>query len=471
MKKIIILLLITLISLNPLLSINCYAIDSVPDGYTQVNSREKLVESFLAYCKSRDSEITGSILGSSLTYTYNFLVKASQAIGISLTDLQAQLYYLQDTNSGLKWYLTSEGVTFFNELFAYLISNEGLEVGDSADSVLFNGKMFTDYDGNTALVYSHKGNINYRGYLSEVINYGTAYKFTSQEMINLVGTSSANFSFNLNSSQSITHKFVYNYSSLSNYDQTKVNLDSSGGLPYIYLEHVGKKNDYASFKCYGNPAIIYNQKNNELCFGYVYQGYSNIINLNGNERFYFTEYLVIKNIGNDDLPNTVINFTTNNTVINNEYEGDTYITNEGDIYYPDESPIVPEAPEVPTYNPYPDGGGNTTPPTSEDPDTSGGGSLTFPDIDLDLPSINWSLGDLKDKFPFSIPFDLVAFYTVLNSEPVPPSIDRTIPLGFTDWHFQADFSQFENYAIIVRNVEYIGFIVALIFITIRFVKG
>lgn len=79
---------------------------------------------------------------------------------------------------------------------------------------------------------------------------------------------------------------------------------------------------------------------------------------------------------------------------------------------------------------------------------------------------------MSNKFPFSIPFDLVAFYTILNADPVAPSIDRDIPLGnWYTWHFEADFSQFDDYAVIIRNVEYIGFVVGLIYITIKFVKG
>lgn len=65
----------------------------------------------------------------------------------------------------------------------------------------------------------------------------------------------------------------------------------------------------------------------------------------------------------------------------------------------------------------------------------------------------------------------MSFYTVLNAEPQAPRIDRTLHLGATNYQFVADFSQFEDYAELARKVEFIGFVVGLIYITIRLVKG
>lgn len=85
--------------------------------------------------------------------------------------------------------------------------------------------------------------------------------------------------------------------------------------------------------------------------------------------------------------------------------------------------------------------------------------------------INWSIEGLGEKFPFSIPFDLIAFFTVLNAEPEIPEIQGTIDLGLVQWDIDWDLEEFNSLASLLRNLEFIGFCIALALITRRLIKG
>ena len=125
-----------------------------PDGYQQVSSNNELGEGFLAYCKSRDSEITSSVLGASSTVAYNTLAAFCRSVGFNIADLQSHLWYLNQPGQPTRWFFDSTGINLYNRAFAYLIQENDLEVGDEADDIsLYNGEYFTTDNGYTCLVY------------------------------------------------------------------------------------------------------------------------------------------------------------------------------------------------------------------------------------------------------------------------------------------------------------------------------
>lgn len=74
--------------------------------------------------------------------------------------------------------------------------------------------------------------------------------------------------------------------------------------------------------------------------------------------------------------------------------------------------------------------------------------------------------ELKDKFPFCIPWDIAAFLTALQAEPEAPSIHGTIDLGIAGEHeINLDLSDYDEAAAIFRLVELIAFIVGLALVT------
>ena len=177
--------------------------------------------------------------------------------------------------------------------------------------------------------------------------------------------------------------------------------------------------------------------------------------------------------------------TTNNTTINNNVYNSNYtiIYNEGDTYISDgDDEPLPTTP--PGGSGDPGGGGgddpggdpdnwNPTTPTIPDPSSPDFPSVELPDIDIpDLPSLNFSLGDLREKFPFSLPFDIIAVLNVLDGEPQAPHIQATVPIGkWYTWEMDFDFSEFDNYARIFRAFEFIGFVIGLAVFTVHFAKG
>ena len=80
--------------------------------------------------------------------------------------------------------------------------------------------------------------------------------------------------------------------------------------------------------------------------------------------------------------------------------------------------------------------------------------------------------DLKQYFPFCIPFDLYAFFTCLNADPVAPVIEWLIPLpGGKTYPFEIDLSVFDPVAQILRRMELLLFCVGLAFKTRDLIKG
>lgn len=129
------------------------------------------------------------------------------------------------------------------------------------------------------------------------------------------------------------------------------------------------------------------------------------------------------------------------------------IINDPDIF-PDKNPNP-----VPSADPNPKPSINPSPVPSSEPDK--------PD-DNKRPIV-----DLKDFFPFCIPFDLIHLFDVLVAEPVTPRFE--IPFKYDklgiDYIFVIDFKQFEDLAKIFRTGETVLFVLGLILITRNIIKG
>lgn len=454
---------------------------SASGDWQNVTSTSELAEAFRYYCKSRDLTIDGGVADALTSFTTQTFNALCSTLGIDITALQADLKKSVDSNGGAKFLFNQNGVALYNRIFAQFLQDNNLAVGDNVSNQLVKtGEWFDDGHGGGCYVYVMKNNLSqsvYVQYRNKGTNTkyftqtGTTYKYDEDYFNSAFGgqSNSYNLSFNIREStfeipvNVIRYNDGLNHSYMSVYDN-----DTSTPIQFLFYDVSASGNLMSNGHC----AVI---KNDGLYYlgvvgKYIGSSYKDSIAL-----ACCTEILR----ANVNVTNVDITVTTNNeTINNNTYNNNTYTTinHNGDVqnFDSEEEPPAgddntPSEPSVPPYYPYPDGGGTSTGGSSTGGD---GGNIDFPNFNFNFPSIDWSLGDLSNKFPFSIPFDLVAFYTVLNAEPVAPSIDANIPLGdWYDWHFQADFSQFDNYAVIIRNVEYIGFVVVLIFLTIKFVKG
>ena len=85
----------------------------------------------------------------------------------------------------------------------------------------------------------------------------------------------------------------------------------------------------------------------------------------------------------------------------------------------------------------------------------------------------YAVPGLETIFPFCIPFDIYAFCSALNADPVAPSFEwrmQYAPLGL-DYTFEIDLSAFDSVAQVLRTMELLAFCVGLAFWTRHLIRG
>lgn len=461
--------MLIMINTLPVIS-GCFVFaDSNTDEWTTVTSNQELADAFRVYCKSRNLVIDGSVLDAVTSVTTDTFNSICNTLGIDVTALQAHIKYKTDGNQGLQWLFDDTGISAYNRIFAEFLQNNDLEVGDTVeDTIIKSGIWFTDLDGNGCYVYVGNSSavgsplpyqVSSVNNSNPILEYGTPYVYDTNYFIDLYN------SLSLNQSTTRTYHLINNLSPTITYKRSK----TSNGVNERILITSSINSVDTSVNNFSNgtktsegcQVIITDSTKTRYFFGTFSKPYNN----------YQYAYLTLRGIfeiTNPDTQNGNVYITTNNFVINNNfYEGDTIINNNGTPVEPDPEPDPPIG-----YDPYPDGGGTVTNPVNpSDPNGGDNIDINFPDIDIDLPEIDWSIGDLSHKFPFSIPFDLYNMFSILNVEPQTPEIRGTINLGIYQWPIEWDLHQFDNTAELLRNVEFVGFVIGLIFITRNIIKG
>lgn len=127
-------------------------------------------------------------------------------------------------------------------------------------------------------------------------------------------------------------------------------------------------------------------------------------------------------------------------------------------------PVVTPVPDPSYPDPVPDQKITENPQESENP------QQTEDPIDTGKP---WRLPDLRNKFPFCIPWDIGKIFTKLKvNERQAPHISWRFnpPNTPIDYTFNLDLEDFEEVAALLRALELMGFIVGLAFVT-RYLIG
>lgn len=133
----------------------------------------------------------------------------------------------------------------------------------------------------------------------------------------------------------------------------------------------------------------------------------------------------------------------------------------GDPYSP---PVITPVPDPSYPDPVPDQQITENPQESENP------QQTEDPIDTGKP---WRLPDLRQKFPFCIPWDIAKIFSKLkvNTRQAPHISWRFNPPNTPiDYTFNLDLEDFEEVAVLLRTLELMGFIVGLAFVT-RYLIG
>lgn len=132
----------------------------------------------------------------------------------------------------------------------------------------------------------------------------------------------------------------------------------------------------------------------------------------------------------------------------------------------------PEPSPDPNPNPSPDPSPDPAPSPDPSPDPS-------PEPDPDAPATDEEAAqytaDLTTVFPFCIPFDLVRAFKVLSVEGEAPVYEMPLQIDYKYIHidesWSIDMSDFSSVIQIVRIMETLAFIVALILLTRNIIRG
>lgn len=124
----------------------------------------------------------------------------------------------------------------------------------------------------------------------------------------------------------------------------------------------------------------------------------------------------------------------------------------------------------PDPNPKPDPGTGKDPDKNPDPDPNPKPDPN-PDTGKDTDN-NAFTADLKELFPFCIPFDIVDCFRLFNAEPETPRVKVPIHFGIVDkdYTFDIDLKDFNDVAGVCRTSFLILFMVGLGFATSRVIK-
>lgn len=447
--------------------------DGVPVGYSPAGLNDQ-VDAFRAYCKSRNLFVEGSALDTITDVTTSIYQHLVADAGLDINELQNQIYKKTSGNVGAQWFFTQTGISAYNRLFAELLQNNDLAVGDTVDNKnIFNGEKFIDDDGNSCLVYiiHNRTNTQSGSFLKAdcIGQYGSYLKYTGDTLSSM-----------LNVNEYFNAEFhIYGRTYIGNLTQAGKNSNGLGYSKVIKtfnnqtnIEVVTTYDAYWVINSTNTPinggTVVYKLDDGNYYIGTLADGLLN--------SSYSSTYAKVKGIkinltppADTETSSSVttqnVYYTTNNqTINNNNYEGDTYITNEGDVITNNPDPTPTPGGQDPGWNvgggqgSYNDGQGNNY-------------TINFPDFELPDLNIDWSIQGLGNKFPFSIPFDIASLISVLNAEPEAPRFQGTVNFGFTTWDYDINLQQFDTVAQVCRIAELLLLVFGLILITRSIIKG
>lgn len=420
--------------------------DNVPGGsggaWDPIETHEDIVAAFKAYCQTTglNTEHVPNTINAIVKWDYSQLQKYAALANVDLEGLNAHIWYQIKQNKPLKFYFDSTGITTCQKIYAQIVSDNNLTANTSKT---ISTKYFEDSDGNSCYCFVRKNLINqyyqtrnFSDYNNN-IQFGTYYRFTGLsfftnnpdgsylQTINYHNTS-RNYYIGVGKRKDGNDNFnsvVIGYSA--------PDVSSWGYVNTIYLDV------YNNTSSDGYLCIIYDSYTHKYYLG-TYMSYL----YNGTTQYYTNcESIELPDLNttNSDITynqgepvthpqDKGMQVTTGDTTINNYItNNNTNITYNYDDNNEPPSTLTP-LPQTPNY---PTGG-------TQNPD--GSFNWTMPDLNIDFHIDS----DISDIFPFSIPFDIIHFFDIFDSEPVTPEVDTTfeicnieIPIQF-DLHWLDD---------------------------------
>lgn len=427
-----------------------FADSNLPTGYEPATTDSDLIQSFSDYVKSRNANFTGSLPDATDLYILNKMRKGSDELNSNLDTIKQNLAKKSDTGGKIIWYLDSTVTDFYNDLFDFLLRDLDLEVGDTADKTLYSGEYFVDDNGQSSLVFvtSSTSGTSFPKEISEstVIAHGSQFtnKGGSDARTYLLAHGGQNaYVSNYVTSVYNGNSYTLGIGSQNYFSYRNFYLTQTNSAQQLWCSYDSSSEQYINGFSY--PCVWKTASNNYHLGMYR-------VNTDGS----YNGGCFIRAFTDGTANNATITFVTidNKTINNNRYEGDTFITNEGDVI----TEVTP-------------GGKDPGWDVSGGQGSSGDTIINFPDFQLPDLNIDWSIQGLGNKFPFSIPFDIASLVSVLNAEPEAPRFEGTVNFGFTTWDYDINLEQFDSVAHACRIAELLLLVFGLILITRSIIKG
>ena len=448
LKKINVLLICFIIAVIPCIySIDfSYATAHEDDPWEQVQDPDMLVTIINMYLQSRGYKTISSPAGALNTWCYSEFERALANKGWTVSELNQHLKYKYD-NIKPHFLIEKSALRILNDLYDALMTLNGIT--PNSTKRIYSGKYFTDADGNTCMCFvNHYDNSktfeDNRLLFNDRWYYGAMYVHDGSYFNNV---SSVTYKTSVNSGQ------TFNVSSVTGSWAVNTRSRVINTTCPVYVE-----NGYIS----GYDTIIY--ANGQYSLGTFLD--FNRYNSNGSldQRRIILKYLYTYTY-QDTYQKGDGTVDVNHGPATNPYEDDN---KDYEITPPDEG-------DEPVVEPIP----------TNDPNTGGGttnneGDTTFnffivpnlPDLNPDPQNIpnKWKIPNLQQKFPFCIPFDLIAIYSVLDTEPQAPRIQQTVDFGGFTYNLDINLNTYDSAMVNIRKFILVLYIFGLLFITPSILK-
>lgn len=442
-RTIILIVCVTIIS-SPLLLCGDFSYAYDDDGWENVSSESDTVKAVMSIWKAYQFYYNTQPAGLYTNFTYNKLEKYLADCGYTVDDLNQHLRKRYDElNSVWCYKIFADGIKIVNDIWDTMLASSGIT--PNSNQTVYSGKYFTDADGNKVMCFITYGSAG--DYSGNVLNvggtftaFGTKYTHYGSEFVNM---------------SSVT------YHTTSTQTLTKTVIDSGTGTG---------SGSYQNFRCIQEnyqPVYAYT--------GYII-GYDCIIYNTGTNKYYLGTFIEYNRLNQDSSINyrayriRSLDIISNDGIKGNSsataHRGDDtnklddtkdhIITPPDDLEDPEDEPII--EPVTPTQPP--------TDPNVPNP-TGGNVNPESGDVNWQMPNLNidWDLGDFTHIFPFSIPYDLIDMFEVLDTDPVTPHVEGEIDFGTFQYDLDIELDYFDEFMEYVRAFELFGWVVGLIIAT------
>ena len=458
LKKINVLLICFIIAVIPCIySIDfSYAEDEpTATNWLPCDSEEMIVRGAKAFLKVNNFYWTYSPVGQFYKWTYNHLEEQASNQGYTMTEISQGMKYRYLENGKIQFYFTAGCLQMLNNVYEGMLNNLGIT--PNSFKTVYSGKYYKDANNNKIMVFMAKSNI---------------YNSWSGNRLNVY-----------NYFDGLGQKWLHNgsdYASLNSVTFPVPNGDRTFNISTATGQNYGAYQEFRCIDSVNNPVYVTS--------GY-HSGYDSILYSRYFDKFYICTFIdfdwynstgqlnyrtiKITSFGNE-LPKT--NDNNGNASVNanqgnepqNPFEPDTDYTidePDDDNDEPVTTPVEPEPPNDPNT------GGGTT---------NNNGDTTFnffivpnlPDLNPDPQNIpnKWKIPNLQQKFPFCIPFDLIAIYSVLDTEPQAPKIQQTVDFGGFTYNLDINLNTYDSAMVNIRKFILVLYIFGLLFVTPSILK-